>query len=50
MSRSITTSLEAEYEPSHDETDDRAVIGSTGCYISDKPVCIGSGKDDEMEF
>lgn len=49
MSRDITESLEAAYEPDHEETDERVVIGSTGCYISDKPVCMDSD-DDEMRF
>lgn len=50
MSRDLTASLEAEYEPSHDESDDRAVIGTSGCHVSDKPVCSSTGGDDEMRF
>lgn len=50
MSRDTTATLEAEYEPSHDETNDRAVLGKTGCYISDKPICESTGEDDEMRF
>ena len=50
MSRDITTSLEAEYEPSHDETDDRAVIGEINCYLSTDPLCGSTGGNDEMEF
>lgn len=49
MTRNISDSLEAQYEPSHDETDDRAVIGTSNCYISDDPVCMGTD-DDQMEF
>lgn len=50
MSRDIAESLESEYEPTHDETDDRAVIGDSNCYLSTDPVCSSSGEDDEMEF
>ena len=50
MTRDISDSIEAQYEPSHDETDDRAVIGSTGCYISDDPACMNTGDDNEMQF
>ncbi|WP_166035528.1 hypothetical protein [Halorussus pelagicus] len=50
MSRDSTASLESEYEPSHDETDDRAVIGSSICGASMDPICGSPGEDDEMEF
>jgi hypothetical protein len=50
MSRDITASLEAEYEPAHHETDDRAVIGESDCRQSQDPVCSSTGGDDEMQF
>jgi hypothetical protein len=50
MSQDITASLEAEYEPAHEETDERVVIGNSGCAISDKPLCGSTGEDVEMEF
>ncbi|WP_162224129.1 hypothetical protein [Halorussus salinus] len=50
MARDISQSLESQYEPSHTETDDRAVIGETNCYLSTDPICGSSGEDDEMEF
>jgi hypothetical protein len=50
MARDVTQSLEAEYEPSHTETDDRAVLGRSDCYLSTDPVCSSSGEDDEMRF
>ncbi|WP_168216196.1 hypothetical protein [Halorussus halobius] len=50
MSRDVTTSLESEYEPARDETDRRAVVGSTGCHVSDKPLCESTGDATEMEF
>lgn len=39
MARDVTTSLEAEYEPSHDETDEPTVIHNT-CHQSDEPLCM----------
>lgn len=50
MSRDVTASLEAEYEPNHHETDDRTVIGRSDCHISDDPVCSSPGDDNEMRF
>lgn len=52
MSHDITASLEAEYEPAHEEVDDEVVIGSTGCFggVSDEPFCSASGDDTEMQF
>jgi len=50
MSHDITASLETEYEPAHEETDEQIVVGSTGCHISDKPLCESTGDDVEMEF
>lgn len=50
MSRDITASLEAAYEPDHDETDEKVVIGTTNCYLSTKPLCGSSGDDTEMRF
>jgi hypothetical protein len=50
MSRDVTTSLEAEYEPAHTETDDEAVIGESDCWRSQDPVCSSTGGDDEMRF
>jgi hypothetical protein len=50
MSRDVTASLESEYEPSHQETDDRAVIGRSDCHISDDPVCSSIGGDNEMRL
>jgi hypothetical protein len=50
MSQDITASLEAEYEPAHDETDERTVVGvSCPETLSVEPVCMNS-PDDEMEF
>lgn len=50
MSQDITASLEAEYEPAHEETDERVVIGvSCPETLSVEPVCMDSG-DDEMRF
>lgn len=50
MSRDITASLEAEYEPAHTRTDKRTVVGSTCSTISDEPVCSSPGEDKEMRF
>lgn len=50
MSRDVTASLESEYEPAHNETDDEAVIGESDCWRSQDPVCSSTGGDDEMRF
>ncbi len=50
MSQDITASLEAEYEPEHDETDEQIVVG-TSCpeSLSVQPACMNS-PDDELQF
>ena len=50
MSQDITASLEAEYEPAHEETDEQIVVG-TSCpeTLSVQPACMNSA-DDELQF
>lgn len=50
MSNEITASLESEYEPTHDVTDETVVIGDSDCHISEDPVCSSPGDDKEKRF